>query len=552
MAAMKNDLECWTVGELLREQVERAPGRPFLEMVGGATFSYGEVWTRARQVAAGLRACGVGAGDAVAILLPNGPDAVFTWLGANLLGAIDVTVNSGYRGASFEHALNQVRARILVLPAELLPVLRASEGELQHLETVLILGLGEVPDGIDWKPWRFRLKDYDQTIAAASTGGDISLPAPAPAPSDIASVIYTSGTTGPAKGVMMPHAQVVLLARQTAKNFRIGPDDIYYSFHPLYHMAGKFMQVLACAAAGAKLVLDDAFDPAQWLQRVRDSGATLSGAHGPMLEMIFAQPGSPADREHRLRAICSAPFPRHIAAAFEARFGVRGIEVWGMTEVGIPLWCRDDEPLREGSCGRVDGDWFEFAIVNPVTDRPVPVGETGEFVVRHKHPWTLMQGYIGMPEKTVEAWRNLWFHTGDSGYMDEAGNVFFIDRTSDRIRRRAENIASYDIEVAALKHPAVAEAAAVGTPSEFAGDDDIRLCVVPHPGMELIPRELLSHLAGLLPHFMMPRYIEHLDELPRSATHKVQRAALRRRPLGPRTWDRKAHGVSLRALIQKE
>ncbi|EER62055.1 AMP-dependent synthetase and ligase [Acidovorax delafieldii 2AN] len=517
-------------------------------MVGGATYSYGEVWTRACKVAAGLRASGVGPGDAVVILLPNGPDAVFAWLGANVLGAIDVTINSGYRGASFEHALNQVRARVLIMSAESLPLLRASEGELQHLESVFVLGLAEVQGGVDWMPWRFRLQDYDQAIASAPASYEIALPVP----SDIASVIYTSGTTGAAKGVMMPHAQVVLLARQTAKNFRIGPDDIYYSFHPLYHMAGKFMQVLACAAVGAKLVLDNAFDPAQWLQRVRDSGATLSGAHGPMLEMIFAQPDSSADREHQLRAICSAPFPRHIAAAFEARFGVRGIEVWGMTEVGIPLWCSFDEPLREGSCGRVDGDWFDFCVVDPSTDRPVPTGQTGEFVVRNKHPWTLMQGYIGMPDKTVEAWRNLWFHTGDSGYMDESGNVYFVDRTSDRIRRRAENIASYDIEVAALQHPFVAEAAAVGTPSEFASDDDIRLCVVLHPGMELLPQELLGHLAGLLPHFMVPRYIEQLDELPRSATHKVQRGALRRRPLGPRTWDRKAHGVSLRTLIHKE
>lgn len=537
----------WTVGELIRAQARRLPDGPFVEMAEGPSMTYGQAWQRACCMAEAFRREGVAAGDAVVIMLPNGLEAVVAWLAINLLGAIDVTVNTGYRGSSLEHALNQAQARHMVVDAGFLPRLQASEDELHHLQTCWVAGLFQVQDRLGWKPWRCRLLDLAQSVDAV---GEAEPVLPAVTASDIASVIYTSGTTGPAKGVLMPHAQVVLLARQTAEKLDIGAQDTYYSFHPLYHMAGKFMQVLACAVAGAKLVLDTAFDPARWLSRVRDSGATLSGAHGPMLEMIFAQPPTPGDREHHLRLICSAPFPSRIAEAFEARFGVRGVEVWGMTEVGIPLWCPVDQPLRRGSCGRVDTRWFDFDVVDPQTDLSVLRGQVGEFVVRPRHPWVLSQGYMGMAEKTVAAWRNLWFHTGDEGRMDEDGWVYFIDRAADRIRRRAENISAQDIEAAVLSHAGVAEAVAVGTPSEFAGDDDIRLFVISRPDFRLDCMDLLRHLVHRLPHFMVPRYIDITDELPRSVTHKVQRAALRKLALGPKTWDRKAQGIELRTLIQ--
>jgi len=533
--------QTWTIGALLRERALSDGERPFVEPFGGRAHTYAEVWESVQQTARGLAAVGVRPGDNVVLMLRNGLDALLTWFGANLLGAVDVSLNTALRGPTFEHAMNLVQARHLVIGAEFLPMLRASEQALPHLETVLVIGA----DVSALAPVRWPLLDFYQVQGDAP---EVSWPEVAP--QDTACIIYTSGTTGPAKGVRMPHAQVMLVAHQTVRHTRVTRDDIYYSFHPLYHMAGKFMQVLACAVAGAKLVLDDSFVPAQWLQRVRDSRATLGGGHGPMLEMIYAQPPSPQDRQHRLRTLCSAPFPRHIALEFEERFGVRGVEVWGMTEVGIPLWSSLEQPLRAGSCGKVDTDWFEFAVVDPVTDAMLPPGEVGEFVVRSKQPWTLMQGYVGMPEKTVEAWRNLWFHTGDLGYLDAEGNVYFADRVAERIRRRAENVSAYDIEVAAQAYPAVAEAAAIGTPSEFAGDDDIRLCVVLKVGAQLDPEALLRHLAERLPHHMVPRYIEPIENLPRSATHKVQRAQLRREPLGPQAWDRKAHGVVLRELTK--
>jgi len=245
----------------------------------------------------------------------------------------------------------------------------------------------------------------------------------------------------------------------------------------------------------------------------------------------------------------ASPFPRRIAADFERRFGVRGVEVWGMTEVNNPCWCPLDEPLRTGTCGKVNGDWAEVRVVDPETDVELPAGQVGELVVRPKRPWTMMQGYLGMPEKTVAAWRNLWFHTGDAGHVDADGWFHFVDRLGDRIRRRAENISSYEIESAAALHPAVLECAAIGVPSGYESDDDIKLLVALRPGHIWRPDHLLEHLVRLLPHYMVPRYLQPIEALPRTPTNKVMKSQLY--AVAGECWDRKAAGVALRDVAQR-
>lgn len=220
-----------------------------------------------------------------------------------------------------------------------------------------------------------------------------------------------------------------------------------------------------------------------------------------------------------------------------------------MTELGIPCWSDEREPLRVGSCGRVDNDWYEMEVVNPATDTPLPRGQTGEFVVRPRQPWTIMKGYVGMPQETVQAWRNLWFHTGDMGFVDEEGYVYFVERQSERIRRRAENISAFEIESAALQHACVQEAAAVGVASGYESDEDIKLAVVLSPATSLAPEALLGFLADRLPHHMVPRYIEFLDRLPRSSTGKIVRAQLKIQAVNAVLWDRKAAGIELQKFI---
>ncbi len=533
----------WTVPGILRESVRRHGSRPSLEVVGGVSETYDQTWENVSHLARCLYRQGVRPQQRVLIMLANTHLAVHGWLAVNLLNAVDVSINTGYKGQSLEHAANLSAAQILMTTSDHLPVILRSQPRLACLRTIILMDDADAGDRRAGAPLNIlRFRDLEAAPADCLNG-------PPAMPWDIGSVIYTSGTSGPAKGVMMPHGQIALLSRLSAAKTRLSADDVFFSFYPMYHMAGKFMSVLATLSVGGKLILDTGFTPGEWLNRIRAYGATITAAHGPMLEMVFAQPPSPADKDHRLRLLRTAPFPKRIAAAFEERFGVRGQEVWGMTETGVACWVDPDEPLRVGCCGRVDESWYEFAVVDPATDMKLPAGTVGEFVLRPRMPWTMMQGYLGMPEKTLDAWRNFWFHTGDCGYVDADGYVYFIDRAKERIRRRAENISAGDIEAAALAHPLVKEAAALGVPSGFEGDDDILLCLVMKPGAELDHVELLRFLLGELPHFMVPRYLCQLDVLPRTPTGKLQRAMLSDVVARPEVWDRKRADVALRGLI---
>lgn len=534
----------WTVPGLLRRAVQAHGERPFLEVVGGSVETYAEAYVHAQRMAACLHTLGVQPQDKLLIMLANSAEAIHGWLGANLINAIDVSINTGYRGLSLEHAANLSGAKVLLTSSNYLDVIGLSVGKLQTLQTIVIMDDGSLENAALAQAG-IRILRYD-----AIDNGDAVVPHYPANPWDIGSVIYTSGTSGPAKGVLMPHGQITLLAQLTAAKTALGAEDVFFCFYPMYHMAGKFMSALATLSVGGKLVLDTGFVPEQWLDRIRAYGATMTAAHGPMLEMVYALPPSPHDLDHKLRSIRTAPFPKRIAAGFEARFGVRGIEVWGMTEIGIPCWTEEDMPLRVGSCGRVDENWYEVAVVDPETDFPLPPGHIGEFTVRPKRPWIVMQGYLGMPEKTVEAWRNLWFHTGDCGMIDSNGYAFFVDRARERIRRRAENISASDIEAAALSHPAIAEAAAVGVSSGYEGDDDILLCVVPKQGITLTPEKLLRFLVRELPHYMVPRYLQYLEKLPRTVTGKLQRVSLKNNASDASVWDRKAVNISLRDLAR--
>jgi crotonobetaine/carnitine-CoA ligase len=229
--------------------------------------------------------------------------------------------------------------------------------------------------------------------------------------------------------------------------------------------------------------------------------------------------------------------PGSIANEFERRFAVRCIEAYGSTEAGLPVFRPVNEALRPGSCGRMLSEWYDVMLADPDTDLPVADGEIGEILVRPKVPYTTFLEYYGMPEETARAWRNLWYHTGDSARQDEAGYFYFVDRTSDRIRRRGENIASHDIEAVLNSHPDVAEAAAVGVPAAE-GEDEVKVFVVTLTDSDIEPNSLIDHCQRHLPYFALPRYIERVTELPKTPSGKLQKKELRARGLTGNEWDR--------------
>lgn len=540
------DLTDWTYDRLLRWRATETPDRAFLSFRGDTFETYGETWERVRALAHDLATLGVTRGDRVATFAPNCRTAVHLWLALNLLGATDAPINPAFRGQPLAGVINMLDVSMIVAESELLPILRDIEDDLPHLEDVIYFsarqgsGSGAVGFG------RLALKPLSTGDAAADWEP------PGASFNDISSILMTSGTSGPSKGVMVPHAQAVLIAQHCVSGMRIEQDDVFYCAHPIFHMSPRYCVFTAAMLSGARVWLDGSFQADRWLDRIREAGATVTIGHGPLLEMIFAHPERADDIDNPLKRLGTSPFPKDIAVAFERRFGLKGIETWGMTEVGIPCWHPYDEPLRPGSCGKINDDWYEFRVVDPETDIEVPPGVVGEFVIRPKHPSTLMQGYFGRPDATAESWRNLWFHSGDGGYIDADGWVYFVDRLKDRIRRRAENISSFDIESAALKYPGVAEAAAVGVPSGFAGDDDVKLCIAVAAGARVAAGDLIAFLAKALPHHMVPRYIEFLPALPRTPTTKIQKNILRASGARAGIWDRKSVGIDLRALARGE
>lgn len=512
-----------------------------------APLTYGEVDRRVNRLAHGLLRLGVARGDRVLIMLPNSLEFLVVWWAANRIGAVEVSVNNAYKGYFLEHLVTNSGGRVMVVAREFLDVVRASEARLTTLETLVVVD--DAAPAADPPPrfTRLRTLPFAEVEVTRDEPPGVALSA-----RDLCTIAYTSGTTGPSKGVMMPNAQCHLAAESAVNLTRLGPDDVYMVTTPLYHANAPLMQVYPALVVGARAVLCPRFSASEWLAQARRVGATITNLLGVMMDFLFRQPPTPGDREHRLRVVLGQPAPAAIAEAFRERFGLeRVLEYYGMTEIGIVTMMPWDG-VRPGSCGIAVSEWFDLRIADPETDEERPPGEAGELLVRPKAPWAFNQGYWAMADKTLEALRNVWYHTGDALRRDADGYHYFVDRMRDVIRRRAENIASFDIEAVVATHPAVRECAAVAVPAEFAGgEDEIKACLVLREGMALAPEEFLGWCEERLPYFAVPRYVEVVPELPKTPSNKIQKYRLRETGLSGATWDRVAAGYRLREELRR-
>jgi crotonobetaine/carnitine-CoA ligase len=363
-----------------------------------------------------------------------------------------------------------------------------------------------------------------------------------PGPWDISSLIYTSGTTGRSKAVMVPwgHIQASLesgfIPHDRLDGIRL------YAPYPVFHITGKGGFYFATAFGGAS-VIREVFSSADYWHDVRTYDANATVLLGPLAQMLLNQPEQDDDADNPMQTVCMAPVIPEVDE-FSRRFGVDVFTTYNMTEINCPIIRSDERCTGENyrSCGRARAG-VEVRIVDE-HDRVVPPDTPGELIVRGE-PWELNVGYWNMPDKTNEAWRNGWFHTGDAFTYDEAGNHYFVDRAKDYIRRRGENISSFEIETIVNTYPAVSECGAVAVPAEQ-GEDEVKIAVVLEPGVKFEHAELIEFLVSRMPRFAIPRFIEVWEALPKTeATARIQKAKIREAGVSDRTWDRVKEGVEL-------
>jgi crotonobetaine/carnitine-CoA ligase len=509
----------WSLPAALTEMAHRRADDPWLIEIDGETLTFGRMHQDARRIASMLAASGVQRGDRVGIFMDSGCDFARAWMGTGLLGAVAVMFNPELRAGFLRHQIAHAQLGALVVDAGLLDPLLEIADALPASAPVWTVGDHSRPLPENWRTGRWAaFRDHEPWQGVP------------PGASDLACVMYTSGTSGPSKGVLMPHAHCVLYGVGAIESLRIDASDRYYITLPLFHANGLLMQLGATLLAGIPAVVRCRFSASRWLEDVRRHRCTLTNLLGATAAFVIARPGTPADGDHGLRAIVNAPnLPAHDAVLRE-RFGVRDvISGFGMTESNIPIWGRLGRPAP-GAAGWVHEHHFEVRIADPATDEVCERGTVGEIQVRPRVPFGFMAGYLHEPAKTVEAWRNLWFHTGDAGVMDTQGLVTFVDRIKDCIRRRGENIAPVEIEAVLLAVPDVVEAVAYAVDAEIPGaEDEVMVALVGRDGQPLALAAVATQARARLPRFAMPRFIVQLDEIPRTATGKAQRAVLRGR-----------------------
>ncbi|GMG87558.1 AMP-binding protein [Biformimicrobium ophioploci] len=517
----------WTTARVLERNARENPDKTAVVFIDGPRLTYGDVYRSAREIAAGLVQQGIQPGDKIAALLPNGIEFCETWWGCHQADAVLVGLNTELVGSFLTHALNLSEAGMLVCTAQQFEKIVPVADQLESLRKIVVVGdVAAAPEEFEILPF------------SALRGDAGNAPRSEAAFNDLACLMFTSGTTGPSKAVMMPHAHCYLYGLGTIDNLDFNPDDTYYINMPLYHVNALYMQLYACLINGATAVVKEKFSASSWLQDIRDFDVTHTNLLGVMTEFLDTRGSSVNDRDHKLRVIAAAPAAPVFIERFRERYGVTMVEIYGMSEVNIPLFTPLDAP-RPGSCGKAYSRYFEVRVADPNNNLEAPAGEVGEIQVRPKAAAGFMSGYYRMPEKTVEAWDNLWFHTGDAGRMDEDGYVFFMDRLKDCIRRRGENISSYEVETVLLGYEGINECAVIAVPSEIPGGEDEVMAVIV-AGAEVEPEKLTAHCAANMPRFAVPRFLRFVtaDEIPRTSTNKIRKVELRKQGVTPETWDR--------------
>ena len=532
------DEEQHTLPGLLAARLEADPDGPYLD-VCGASFSAADVVTTGGRFAAGMTELGIRPGDRVATLMENSPAAMLAWWGTVLGGAIAAPINSAYKGEYLRHQLADSGARVLAVQADLAGRVAAIADDVDSLEHVVVVG--DVQDEIG----AAKVHAWDDVLDAdpLPLRDDI-------APSDLATFVYTGGTTGPSKGCMLSHNYHVALSRQIAICWRRRPDDVVWTPLPLFHFNALTTCLVGALVSGGSSAVSGKFSVSGFWPEMNRTGATVVSLLGSMAYLLANDEERPAmagsgtpDANTTLRLVGAAPMPMDIERKLRDRFGVDVFSgAYGLTEASLVSWTPLGTEAKPGAAGVVNDEYFDVRVFDD-DDHEVARGADGEIVLRPKRPHVMFEGYWGNPEATVATERNLWFHTGDIGRIDEDGYLFFVDRKADYLRRRGENISSFEVEKILLGHEAITDVVVHAVPSDLS-EDDLKVTAILSADATLSEEELFRWCVDQLPYFALPRYVEFRPELPRSPVGRVLKRVLRDEGATETTWDVEQSDVS--------
>ena len=511
-----------SVPELVRGKAAAHGDRIFAE-IDGRTLTYRELDDLSDRIAANLSRVGLAPGECVASLMFNCAEQVLAWIGVNKAGGVWAPLNASLIGDDLARTLRDTAARRFIVDAENLPKLAALPAEL--VAGLRLYVAGEVPS------------------AGAGTAFSDLLEATSPVPAhpcepgDPAMILYTGGTTGLPKGVVLPHFAIVSAGYRYGESLSATGADRHYTSLPLFHASGVQLGIVGPLLNDMTVVMDRRFSASGYWRRVIEVGATIIDPISTMMSVLVAQPEGPLDRAHRVRITTgvNGQVPPSVPAEFTRRFGIPIVDIYGQSETGGAMATANRlDSACPGSVGKPHG-WSEIAIVDD-NDCKLPAGTQGRIVLRPTTPFTFMLGYHNNPEATRQAWRNLWFQSGDIGHVDAEGNLFFAGRQAHWLRRRGENVSAYEVEAVLTLHPEVLEAIVTGVPSEL-GEEDIKAWVVPS-GARPAEADLIRWCEARLGAFKVPRYIAFVDDFPRSATKREVERAKVKAWLAGEHWDR--------------
>jgi carnitine-CoA ligase len=521
MKALVGPGERASLPSLLQARAGASPDAPFVTFVG-ETVTYAEMLARSHAAADALAAVGLRRGDRLALMLPNCLEFLDLWFASALLGAVLVPINTALQGDGLRYLIEHCGAKLLVADAPLAHTVAAAvEGGASQARIFV----------------RDPAREGDDVLRTLLGGAHPPAAHAAPAPEDLASILYTSGTTGLPKGVMNCHNAYAAAGREFAvETVRFREDDVFYTTLPLFHINAQTLTTMGSIVSGRPMVLAPRFSASGMFDDVRAHGATVFNYIGAMLTMLHKQPQRDDDAENPIRLTVGGAAPKELWEAFEQRFACQILEIYGLTETACFCLSSPPDDIRVGKIG-TPVSWSEVRIEGDDGEELAP-REPGEICIRSKRPAVMLMGYYANEQATAQALRGGWFHSGDRGEMDADGYFTFVDRLKDSIRRRGENISSYEVERAVNDHPAVAESAAVAVPSEL-GEDEVMIVVVVKDGEQLAPQELIAFCERRIARFMVPRFVRFVAALPKTGTERVRKFMLREQGAGD-AWDREA------------